>query len=122
MRASPAWRSPFGRLACRCSEMQSANGPEDRESLQAANSILRRGVSGGEETILEVRDLTVALQVDNRVIQPVDGISFRLERGRTLAMVGESGSGKSMTALAIVGLLPRGLAHVTRGQVLLAGE
>ncbi len=77
---------------------------------------------GREETILEVRDLTVVIHLDDQVIQPVDGVSFQLERGRTLAVVGESGSGKSMTALAIVGLLPRGLAHLAMGQVLLAGE
>jgi len=90
--------------------------------LQAARSILSRGSPEAGEAILDVRDLTVALQTDDRAIHPVDGISFRLERGRTLAVVGESGSGKSMTALAIVGLLPRGLAHLTGGQVLLAGE
>ena len=50
----------------------------------------------------------------------VDGVSFTLERGRTLGLVGEFGSGKSVTALSIVRLLGR--AAVVQGQVLFKGE
>jgi oligopeptide/dipeptide ABC transporter ATP-binding protein len=58
-------------------------------------------------TLLEVRDLRVSFPVGGgRTIHPVDGVSFALERGRTLALVGESGCGKSLTGLALLRLVP----------------
>ena len=58
-------------------------------------------------SLLEVRDLRVSFPVGGgRTIHPVDGVSFTLERGRTLALVGESGCGKSLTGLALLRLVP----------------
>ena len=54
--------------------------------------------------LLEVEGLTVAMRGAAEPL--VDGVGFRLERGRTLSLVGESGCGKSLTALALMGLLP----------------
>jgi oligopeptide/dipeptide ABC transporter ATP-binding protein len=72
-----------------------------------------------EGRLLEVSGLTVAFEVDGRSLEAVHDVSFRLERGRTLAVLGESGSGKSATALALMGLLgPR--ARVS-GRILLDG-
>jgi oligopeptide/dipeptide ABC transporter ATP-binding protein len=57
--------------------------------------------------VLEVQDLRVSFPgPDGRRFYPVDGVSFSLERGHTLALVGESGSGKSLTSLALLQLVP----------------
>ena len=60
--------------------------------------------------LLEVEDLRVAFAVAGREVRAVDGISYTVEPGRTLAIIGESGSGKTVGCRAIMGLLPRGTA------------
>ncbi|MFF7144572.1 MULTISPECIES: ABC transporter ATP-binding protein [Streptomyces] len=69
---------------------------------------------------LELTDLHVEFHSRRGVAHAVDGVSYRVERGRTLAVIGESGSGKSMTARAVMGILPRG-ARITGGSVRLGG-
>ncbi|MDQ1709695.1 MAG: peptide/nickel transport system ATP-binding protein, partial [Frankiaceae bacterium] len=73
------------------------------------------------QPFLEVRDLRVHFPTDDGVVKSVDGLSFTLERGKTLGIVGESGSGKSVTSLSIMGLHARGSATIS-GEVFLDGD
>ena len=69
---------------------------------------------------LEVRDLHVHFPTDDGLVKSVDGLSFSVDRRRTLGIVGESGSGKSVTSQAVLGLLSRTNARLT-GEVWLDG-
>jgi oligopeptide/dipeptide ABC transporter ATP-binding protein len=62
------------------------------------------------DALLEVEDLRVAFASGGREIRAVDGVSYKVEAGRTLAIIGESGSGKTVGCRAIMGLLPLGTA------------
>ncbi|MCC6830440.1 MAG: ABC transporter ATP-binding protein [Thermoleophilia bacterium] len=73
------------------------------------------------EVLLEVRDLVVHFPTPDGVVKAVDGVSFTIERGRTLGVVGESGSGKSITFLTVMGLINRKSARVS-GEVLFEGR
>jgi ABC-type dipeptide/oligopeptide/nickel transport system ATPase component len=74
------------------------------------------------EPVLAVEDLHVALESNERRMHAVRGLTFHIERGETLALVGESGSGKSVTALSILGLLPRSAAWTVTGRIAFLGE
>jgi peptide/nickel transport system ATP-binding protein len=66
--------------------------------------------------LINVRDLKVYLDVDAGTVKAVDGISFRVPAGRTVALVGESGSGKSVVAQSIMSILPR-IARIESGEI-----
>ena len=70
---------------------------------------------------LSVRDLRVHFPTADGLVMAVDGLSFTLDRGRTLGIVGESGSGKSVTSLGIMGLHHGGNATID-GNIWLDGE
>ncbi|TDE58181.1 dipeptide/oligopeptide/nickel ABC transporter permease/ATP-binding protein [Nonomuraea mesophila] len=72
------------------------------------------------DCLLQAEDLRTHFVTPRGVVKAVDGVSFTLRRGRTLAVVGESGSGKSMLIRSILGLLPG--SSVRRGHVYLSGE
>jgi len=72
--------------------------------------------------LLEVRNLRTSFAVDAGELSAVDGVSFALDAGRTLSIVGESGCGKSVTALSIMGLVPKANGRITAGRVLLDGR
>ncbi|HET6213478.1 MAG TPA: ABC transporter ATP-binding protein [Micromonosporaceae bacterium] len=70
---------------------------------------------------LEVRDLAVRFDTEDGAVRAVNGMSFAVERGRTLGVVGESGSGKSVMSLAILGLHNPKRTRVT-GEILVGGR
>ena len=72
------------------------------------------------EPFLSVRDLKVHFPTRDGIVKATDGVSFDLEKGKTLGIVGESGSGKSVSSSAILGL-HRGTSAQVSGQILLDG-
>ncbi|TDD71453.1 ABC transporter ATP-binding protein [Actinomadura darangshiensis] len=79
------------------------------------------GTGDAPASFLEVRDLKIHFPTDDGLVKSVDGLSFQLERGRTLGIVGESGSGKSVTSLGILGLHNKRNADVS-GEIWLDGK
>ena len=73
-------------------------------------------------SLLVVEDLTTYFYTRRGVTKVVDGVSFTLDAGETLALVGESGSGKSVTCLSLVRLVPEPAGRIVGGRVLLDGE
>ncbi len=71
--------------------------------------------------VLQVRDLRTSFRTDDGIVKAVDGVSFDVEKGKTLGIVGESGSGKSVTCLTVMGLNDRRNA-TSSGSVLFDGR
>lgn len=74
------------------------------------------------EKILDVKNLEINFHTQSGTVHAVRGVDFYLNKGETLAIVGESGSGKSVTAQAIMKLLPTPPAEIVKGQIILDGE
>jgi oligopeptide/dipeptide ABC transporter ATP-binding protein len=68
-------------------------------------------------TLLTINDLTTSFRTGSGEVTAIENVSFSLEKGEILGIVGESGSGKSVTALAIMGLLPRPAARILGGSI-----
>lgn len=75
-----------------------------------------------ENIFLEVKDLVVEYSSGDETVHAVNGVSFTLERGKTLALVGETGAGKTTMAKTIMRILPDPPAKIRGGRVLLNGE
>ena len=74
------------------------------------------------EPVLSVKELSCGFHTEEGFIRVVDRVSYELDAGTTLGLVGESGCGKTVSALAVMGLLPRPAGVVESGEILLKGE
>jgi oligopeptide/dipeptide ABC transporter ATP-binding protein len=72
--------------------------------------------------LLRIDDLRVHFETDVGTVHAVDGVAYDVQHGETLAVVGESGCGKSVTALAILGLVPKPPGKIVSGTITLDGE
>ncbi|MCF0209738.1 MAG: ABC transporter ATP-binding protein, partial [Bacteroidales bacterium] len=68
--------------------------------------------------LLEVKDLCVSFKRDKTWTEVLHGVSFSINKGEVLGLVGESGSGKSVSSLAIMGLLDKKIAKITKGEII----
>ena len=75
-----------------------------------------------EDTLLEVKDLQVEFRTDAGVVRAVNGVTYDVRAGETVAILGESGSGKSVSAQAIMGIIDSPPGFITGGQLLYRGE
>ncbi|RMF91688.1 MAG: ABC transporter ATP-binding protein [Nitrospinota bacterium] len=73
-------------------------------------------------TLLEVKDLRTYFFTPEGVVKAVDGVTYDVQEGETMALVGESGCGKSVSALSIMGLIPNPPGRIMGGQVFFQGE
>jgi peptide/nickel transport system ATP-binding protein len=72
-------------------------------------------------SLLEVTDLRTEIRSGDRIVQPVDGVTFRVDAGETVGLVGESGCGKTMTGMSVMRLLPPG-SRIAGGSLRLDGR
>jgi peptide/nickel transport system ATP-binding protein len=79
-------------------------------------------MENNNETLLSVRDMVVEYTSDDRIIHAVNGVSFDLQRGKTLGLVGETGAGKTTIAKSILRILPDPPARIRGGQIWFKGE
>src|SRR3990167_7444749 len=72
--------------------------------------------------LLEVRNLQIYFYISQGVVKAVDGVSFDVRAGETVALVGESGCGKTMSALSIMRLVPKPPGSIVGGEIIFEGR
>jgi peptide/nickel transport system ATP-binding protein len=100
-----------------------ASGPSGGTVI-AETELSDRPIAAGSrpDSVLRIDDLRVRFRTAEGVVRAVNGVSFEVGRGETLAVVGESGSGKSVTALSILGLVPSPPAERASGHIWFEGR
>lgn len=73
-------------------------------------------------SLLDLHNLSIDFKSESGIVHAVKNISFSIAKGKTIGIVGESGSGKSVTSLALMGLLPAGIAKITSGKALFTAK
>src|SRR6266436_2485261 len=84
--------------------------------MDCATRPIRMADNASPAPLLEVRDLRVEFRLDEGTVRAVDGLTYSVQRGRTLGIVGESGCGKTVTAQAVLGIVPRP-GRITSGEI-----
>ena len=74
------------------------------------------------DKFLSIRDLTIHYASGKRTVRAVNGMSFDIEKGKTLGLVGETGAGKTTTALGILNLIPKPPGKIVSGEIIFEGE
>ena len=91
-----------------------------RRTVEALQQPDTKKDSGG--ILLDVQDLRTYFRTPRGVVKAVDGVSFDLERGKTIGIVGESGSGKTVLSRSVMGLLPKSTTFHPTGKVMFDGR
>jgi peptide/nickel transport system ATP-binding protein len=94
----------------------------DAAETRTASEKATGAQNAAKPPLLEVRDLKTYFNTDTGLFRAVDGVSFSVAAGETLAIVGESGCGKSVTALSIMRLVPEPPGRTAGGSIRFAGE
>jgi peptide/nickel transport system ATP-binding protein len=93
-----------------------------RRRRRTVEALQQPDVKSPEDILLDVQDLRTYFRTPRGVVKAVDGVSFDLERGKTIGIVGESGSGKTVLSRSVMGLLPKSTTFHPTGKVLFDGK
>jgi peptide/nickel transport system ATP-binding protein len=85
-------------------------------------SLRNKDIFMDTENILSVKDLVIHYFTDNGIVRAVNGISFDLDKGKTLGLVGETGAGKTTTALGLMRLIPDPPGKIVSGEISFNGK
>ena len=81
------------------------------------NEVYLESVKNNSSPVIKVKDLKVQFNLKDQVVKAVDGVSFDVKKGETIAIVGESGSGKSVTALSLMRLIDYSGGNIISGEI-----